>query len=249
MVRCAKVIILLLDLSPPLVLAVAVLIYKRFSVRIKVWGRDSFLSFYFVCSLINSAICDKTVSDIMFSRAQARKSGLAEVEQPVGGPFGAAPLVRPTQEAVEKPESSPAKPAGPVPVPATPEVITTSEDGLGKNRPEGFSLAGISLRCPGGQADHTSSIEGTQRPPKEHGTCPLPGLATGKVGYQTASSGSDEVATGLLDNTPEKRSGDHTRQSRIYAPNSRRQQRNNTPHKTKSAAAARVAAWGADGCR
>jgi len=174
---------------------------------------------------------------------------LAEVEQPVGGPFGAAPLVRPTQEAVEKPESSPAKPAGPVPVPATPEVITTSEDGLGKNRPEGFSLAGISLRCPGGQADHTSSIEGTQRPPKEHGTCPLPGLATGKVGYQTASSGSDEVATGLLDNTPEKRSGDHTRQSRIYAPNSRRQQRNNTPHKTKSAAAARVAAWGADGCR
>ena len=73
--RCAKEIILLLDLSPPLVLAVAVLIYKSYSVRIKVWGRDSFLSLYFACSLINSAICDKTVSAVMFTCAQARKSG------------------------------------------------------------------------------------------------------------------------------------------------------------------------------
>ena len=111
---------------------------------------------------------------------------------------------------MEKPESSPAEPAGPVPVPATSGVITTSEDGLGKNRPEGFSLAGISLRCPGGQAGQTSSIEGTPRPPSEQGTCPLPGLATDNVDYQTASSCSDEAATGLLDNTSEKHSGDHT---------------------------------------
>jgi len=88
--------------------------------------------------------------------------------------------------------------------------LALRQDGLGKNRPEGLSLAGISLRCPGGQAGQASSIEGTSRPPSEQGTCPLPGLATGNVGYQTASSGSDEAATGLLDNTPEKHSGDHT---------------------------------------
>ena len=161
-------IILLLDLSPPLVLNVAVLIYKCYPVRIKVWGRDSFLSFLsfsIVCSLINSAFGDKAVSYMMFTRAQARRS-----EQSADGPFKAAPVERPTQEAVEKTESSPAEPAGPVPVPATPGVITTSEDGLGKNRLEGFSLAG--------QAGQTSSIEGSPRPPSEQGTCPLPGLAT-----------------------------------------------------------------------
>jgi len=145
----------------------------------------------------------------MFTRAQARKSGVAEVEQPVDGPFGAAPLVRPTQEAVGKPESSPAQPAGPAPVSATPRVIPTSEDGLG-SRPEGFALAGISLRCPGGQTGQVPSIEGTPRPPSEQGTCPLPGLATGNIGYQTASSGSDGAATGLLHATPERHSGGHT---------------------------------------
>jgi len=40
-----EVIIFLLDLSPPLVLIVAVLIYKCFLVLITVWERDSFLSF------------------------------------------------------------------------------------------------------------------------------------------------------------------------------------------------------------
>ena len=56
----------------------------------------------------------------MFTRAQARKSGMAEVEQPVDGPFGAAPPpVRPPLEAAGKQELSPAEPAGPAPVPAT----------------------------------------------------------------------------------------------------------------------------------
>jgi len=40
-----KVIIFLLDLSPPLVLIVAVLVHKCFMVSTTVWGRDSFLSF------------------------------------------------------------------------------------------------------------------------------------------------------------------------------------------------------------
>ena len=46
------------------------------------------------------------------------------------------------------------------------------------------------------------------RPPSEQGTSSLPGLATDNVGYQTASSGSDEAATGLL----EGYSGGHTPQ-------------------------------------
>jgi len=172
------VIILLLDLSRLLVLTIAVLVYKCYPVRIKVLGRDcslSFLSFSIVCSLINSAFGDKAEFYMMFIRAQAGRS-----EQPAAGPFGATPIVRPTPTAAEKPESSPAKAAGPVPVPATPGVITTIEDG--KNKPEGFSRAGISLRCPGGQAGHTSSIEETHRPPSEHGTHPLSGLATDNIG-------------------------------------------------------------------
>ena len=141
----------------------------------------------------------------MFTRAQARKSGMTESEQLVDGPFGAAPPVRPTQEAVGKPESSPAEPAGSAPVLATARVIPTSVDGLG-SRPEGFPLAGFSLRCPGGQTGQIPSIHETPRPPSEQGTCPLPGLATDNIGYQTASSGSDEAATGLL----ERYSGGHT---------------------------------------
>ena len=86
----------------------------------------------------------------MFTRAQARKSGMAEMEQPVDGPFGAAPLVRPTLEAAGKLESSPAEPAGPAPVPATVRVIPTDEDKFGGG-PESFPSAGFPLRCPGGQ--------------------------------------------------------------------------------------------------
>jgi len=37
------------------------------------------------------------------------------------------------------------------------------------------------------------------RPPSEQGTSSLPGLATDNIGYQTASSGSDEAVTGLLE--------------------------------------------------
>ena len=90
-----KVIIFLLDLSAPLVLIVAVLIYKCCLVLITVWGRDSFLSFLsfaIVCVLINCTSGNNTESFSMFTRAQARKSGMAEIEQPVDGSFGAAPM-------------------------------------------------------------------------------------------------------------------------------------------------------------
>jgi len=147
----------------------------------------------------------------MFTRAQACKSGLAEIEEPAGGPFGAAAFVRPSvEEAVEKPESSPAELAGPKPVAATPGVFTTSEGGRGVSGPEGFSFAGISLRCPGGQAGPTS-VEWMPRPPSEQGTRPLPGLATDNDFYQTASSDSDEAATGLaVSNPPNNDPGGHT---------------------------------------
>jgi len=42
-----------------------------------------------------------------------------------------------------------------------------------------------------------------QGPPSGLGTFPLPGLATDNAGYQTASSGSDEAATGRLDDALE----------------------------------------------
>ena len=123
---------------------------------------------------------------MMLTRAQTRKS-----EQPADGPFGADPIVRPPINAAERPESSPAEPAGPVPVPAT--------DWFGNDGPEGLSRAGVSLGCPGGQIGHILSVEATQRPPSEYGTFPLPGLATDNAGHHTASSGSDEAATGRLD--------------------------------------------------
>ena len=200
-------IIFLLDLSPPLVLIVAVLIYKCCLVLIKVWGRDSFLSFLsfsIVCALINCTSGDKTESFLMFTREQARKSGMAESEQLVDGPFGAAPC---------KADPGGRGEAGVITGragwvrtrPRHPRVISTSVDGLG-SRPEGFPLAGFSLRCPGGQTGQIPSIDETPRPPSEQGTCPLPGLATDNIGYQTASSGSDEAATGLL----ERYSGGHT---------------------------------------
>ena len=78
----------------------------------------------------------------MLTRTQARKSGRVEIEQPVDGPFGAVPPVRPPLEAVGKPESSPAEPAGPAPVPATVRVIPTHEDGFGGG-PESFPPAGF----------------------------------------------------------------------------------------------------------
>jgi len=59
---------------------------------------------------------------------------------------------------------------------------------------------------PGGQTGLIPSIEEIPRPPSEQGTSSLPGLATDNIGYQTASSGSDEAATGLL----ERYSGGHT---------------------------------------
>ena len=118
----------------------------------------------------------KTELFLMFTRAQARKSGMAEMEQPVDGPFGAVPPVRPPLEAAGKLESSPAEPAGPAPVPATSRVIPTNEDGFGGG-PESFPR-GVSLRCPGGQTGPKPSIEEMPRPPSEQGTSSLPGLAT-----------------------------------------------------------------------
>ena len=140
----------------------------------------------------------------MLTRTQARKSGRVEIEQPVDGPFGAVPPVRPPLEAVGKPETSPAEPAGPVPVPATSRVAPTNGDGFGGG-PESFPPAGFPLRCPGGQTGPKRSIEDMPRPPSEQGASSLPGLATDNIGYQTASSGSDEAGTGWLG----KHSGGH----------------------------------------
>jgi len=83
---------------------------------------------------------------------------MAEIEQPVDGPFGAALPIRPPLEAAGKQELSPAEPARPAPVPATPRVIPTDEDGFG-GIPEGFPLAGFPLRYPGGQTGLIPSIE------------------------------------------------------------------------------------------
>jgi len=140
----------------------------------------------------------------MLTRTQARKSVRVEIEQPVDGPFGAVPPVRPPLEAVGKPETSPAEPAGPVPVPATSRVAPTNGDGFGGG-PESFPPAGFPLRCPGGQTGPKRSIEDMPRPPSEQGASSLPGLATDNIGYQTASSGSDEAGTGWLG----KHSGGH----------------------------------------
>ena len=67
---------------------------------------------------------------------------MAEMEQPVDGPFGAAPSVRLPLEAAGKQELSPAEPAGPAPVPAAPRVFPTNEDGFGGGL-ESFPLAGF----------------------------------------------------------------------------------------------------------
>ena len=128
----------------------------------------------------------------MLTRTQARKSGRVEIEQPVDGPFGAVPPVRPPLEAVGKPE-----PAVPTPVPATSRVIPTNGDGFGEG-PESFPPAGFPLRCPGGQTGPSWSIEDMPRPPSKQGANSLPGLATDNMGYQTASSGSDEAGTVCL---------------------------------------------------
>ena len=109
-------------------------------------------------------------------------------------------------------ESSPAEPAGPAPVPATSRVIPTDEDGSEADR-EASPPAGFPLRCPGGQTGPKRSIEEMPRPPSEQGTSSLPGLATDNIGYQTASSGSDEAVTGLL----ERCSGDHRPQDHTVA--------------------------------
>ena len=148
----------------------------------------------------------------MLTRTQARQSGRVKTEQSVDGPFGAVPPVRPPLEAVGKPETSPAEPAGPAPVPATSRVIPTNGDGFGGG-PESFPPAGFPLRCPGGQTGPNRSIEEMPRPPSEQGTSSLPGLATDNIGYHTASSGSDEAGTGWL----EKHSGGHTPQDHTAA--------------------------------
>ena len=181
----------------------------------------------------------------MLTRTQARKSGLVEIVQPVDGPVGDVPPVRPPLEAVGKPESSPAEPAGPAPVPATSRVIPTDEDGFGGG-PESFPPAGFPLRCPGGQTGPKQSIEEIPRPPSEQGTSSLPGLATDNIGYQTASSVgrrrgghrlSRKVHRGPQAPRPHSSS---SHGSRIFKP---------TTSKSKFAAAARVAARGTDGCR
>ena len=124
----------------------------------------------------------------MLTRTQARKSGRVETEQSVDGPFEAVPPVRPPLEAVGKPETSPAEPAGPAPVPAISRVIPTNGDGFGGG-PESSPPAGFPLRCPGGQTGPNRSIGEMPRPPSEQGGSSLPGLATDNIGYQAASGG------------------------------------------------------------
>jgi len=48
------------------------------------------------------------------------------------------------------PESVSAEPAGPVPVPAIPVVVPTSEGWPGMEGPVGFPFTGVSLGYPGG---------------------------------------------------------------------------------------------------
>ena len=133
----------------------------------------------------------------MLTRTQARMSGRVEPEQSVDGPLEAVPPVRPPLEAAGELETSPAEPAGPAPVPATSGVNPTSGDG-GGDGPDSFPPAGFPLRCPGGQTGPNRSIREMPRPPSEYGTSSLPGLATDNIGYQAASSGSDEAGTVCL---------------------------------------------------
>jgi len=177
---------------------------------------------------------------MMFTRAQARKSGVAEVEQPADGPFGAAPLVRPTQEAVGKPESSPAGPAGPAPVPATPGVIPTSEDGLG-SRPEGFPPRGVFPEMPR-RPDRSNSVdrrdaEATQRA----GDISTPWVGHWQCWLSNGLVGQRRGRHRLITRHTREALWPHARPHiRVYAPKSRVQQRNRAPHKPQTAAAARV---------
>jgi len=84
---------------------------------------------------------------------------------------------------------------------------------MGSEADRKASPTGFPLRCPGGQTGPKPSIEEMPRPPSERGTSSLPGLATDNIGYQTASSGSDEAATGWL----ERYSGGHTPQDHTVA--------------------------------
>jgi len=84
---------------------------------------------------------------------------------------------------------------------------------MGSEADRKASPAGFPLRCPGGRTGPKPSIEEMPRPPSEQGTSFLAGLATDNIGYQTASSGSDEAVTGWL----EKYSGGHTPQDHTVA--------------------------------
>jgi len=84
---------------------------------------------------------------------------------------------------------------------------------MGSEADRKASPAGFPLRCPDGQTGPKPSIEEMPRPPSEQGTSSLPGLATDNIGYQTASSGSDEAVTGLL----ERYSGGHRPQHHTVA--------------------------------
>jgi len=134
------------------------------------------------------------VSAVMahFSRALSRRSYLAYVSEPTAEPPRVTYYyVRQNEDAVGKPESVSAEPAGPVPVPAIPVAAPTSEGGPGIEGPVGFPFTGVPLEYPGGRAGPIS-IESPPMPRSEWGMRPPPGLATVENElYQTASSDSD----------------------------------------------------------
>jgi len=148
----------------------------------------------------------------MLTRTQARKSGMVEIEQPVDGPFGVVPPVRPPLEAAGKLESS-LRQSRLGPHLSPPLQGSFRPTRMGSEADRKASPAGFPLRCPGGQTGPKPSIEEMPRPPSEQGTSSLSGLATDNVGYQTASSGSDEAGTDWL----EKYSGGHTPQDHTVA--------------------------------
>ena len=111
--------------------------------------RDSISIVSIVCALTSSTSGDKTELFLMFTRTEARKSGMAEMEQPVDGPFGAVPPVRPPLEAAGKQELSPAEPAGPAPVgPSPPPQGSFRPTRMGSETDRKASPRGVSPEMP-----------------------------------------------------------------------------------------------------
>jgi len=134
-----------------------------------------------------------------YTRAQARRSYIADEDEQTDATYIPFNYVRPNEEAAGKPESVSAEPAGPVPVSAIPVVGPASEGGPGMEGPVGFPFTGVPLEYPGGHAG-PMSFELPWMPPSEQGMRTPPGLATENELYQTASSDSDVSGPVDVDN-------------------------------------------------